>query len=284
MQETLVLSGLYRWYQKYVFRDRIPEVEKNFVNLNTFEEHYRDILVSLASSGFDGIEGFFELPGLHGSTKSLKMLLQEFNLRMPIAYVNSLLHDPKNSEKSIEAILTQVRTVIDAGMQYLDINPEPSDHEKTEKEIIWETDALRKLSKGLKDMGAVTTLHYHDEMMRQDAAELRFILENTDPDLVKLTLDFHWAYRAGVDPMELLDQYFSRIVALHLRNSMNGVWTEAFGEGEVDYKRAAKMLKQSNWRGLIVVELANEKGMTRKHSVEMNHKISRDYVIEVFGA
>jgi inosose dehydratase len=283
MQETLVLSGLYRWYQKYVFQDRIPEVEKNFVNLNLFEEHYNHIFRSLASSGFDGIEGFFELPGLHGSSPSLKTLLQEYNLRLPIAYVNCLLHDPNKSEKSIEAILTQTRNVIDAGMQYLDINPEPSDLEKTDKEIIWETDALRKLSRELKDMGALTTIHYHDEMMRHDAKELRFILESTDPDFVKLTLDIHWAYRAGIDPMELLDQYLSRIVALHLRNSVNGVWTEALGAGEVDYKRAASMLKQSNWRGLIVVELANEKGMARRHSVEMNHKISRDYVREVFG-
>src|SRR3989442_195116 len=88
-------------------------------------------------------------------------------------------------------------------------------------------------------------------------------LENTDPDLVKLTLDFHWAFRVGIDPLELLDRYSSRVASLHLRNSVNGMWTEALEDGEVDYKKAATMLNAIGWRGLIVVELANEKGRKR---------------------
>ncbi|MDA4130628.1 MAG: sugar phosphate isomerase/epimerase, partial [Thaumarchaeota archaeon] len=213
MNETLVLSGLYRWYQKYVFQDRIPEVEKSFVNLNVLEQRYREIFSSLSSSGYDGIEGFLELPLLGEKSQPLKHLLEEYDLTMPVAYANSALHDSKISEKSIETILAQAGPAIASGAKFLDINPEPSENEKSAKEISWETASINSLSRRLKDLGALITIHYHDEMMRHDAMELMYILENTDPDLVKLTLDFHWAFRAGIDPLELLDRYSSRVVA-----------------------------------------------------------------------
>ncbi|MDA4130481.1 MAG: sugar phosphate isomerase/epimerase [Thaumarchaeota archaeon] len=284
MNETLVLSGLYRWYQKFVFHDRIPEVEKSFVNLNLLEPHYREIFSSLSSSGYDGIEGFLELPMIGEKSQPLKHLLEEYDLQMPVAYANSTLHDSKISEKSIETFLALTRQAIDSGVRYLDINPEPSENEKSAKEISWETASIDTLSRKLKDLGALITIHYHDEMMRRDAMELIHILENTDPDLVKLTLDFHWAFRAGIDPLELLDRYSSRVVALHLRNSVNGVWIEALQDGDVDYKKVATMLNAVNWQGLIVVELANEKGMNKNHSIEDNHKSSREYVKKTFGA
>jgi sugar phosphate isomerase/epimerase len=283
LNETLILSGLYRWYQKYVFNDETPEIEKSFVNLNIFEEHYRDIFASLASSGYDGIEGFLEVPALRRDPRSLKTLLEQYDLTMPMVYANSLLHDQRHFEKSIESLLALARRAIDLDVEYFDVNLEPSDHKKTIKEISTETNSIVRFAKELKDLGAILTIHYHDEMMQDDARELRHILENSDPDLVKLTLDFHWAFRAGVDPIKLLDRYSSRVVALHLRNSVRGVWTEALGEGEVDYVKAADMLETINWRGLVVVELANEKGVTKNRSVEENHKISREYVKKTFG-
>lgn len=279
--QTLVLSGLYRWYQKYVFEDRIPEVETSFVNFEVFEQHYREVLGSLADSGYDGIEGFLELPAIKEG--SLGRWLKEYRLQMPIAYANSLLHDPTISEKSIGTVVALAQSAADAGLKYVDINPEPSDHEKSQSEISCEITSIVKLSRHLRDLGLTLTIHYHDEMMQSQARELHDILDNTDPELVKLTLDFHWAFRAGVDPIELLQQYTSRVAALHLRNSVNGIWTEALGDGEIDYKRVATILKAAHWSGLIIVELANESGMPSNQLVDKNHSISRNYVREIFG-
>lgn len=265
-----------------MFQDWIPQIEKSFVNLNVFEEHYRDVFASLAASGYDGIEGFLELPALRRDPKSLQSLLQEYDLRMPMVYANCLLHDPARSEKSMKNMLELARPAIEIGVRYFDINPEPSDYKKTNKEISFETSSIVRLAKELRDLGAILSIHYHDEMMQDDARELGMILENSDPDLVRLTLDFHWAFRAGIDPLGMLNKYSSRIVALHLRNSVNGIWTEALGVGEVDYPKAAAILEALNWNGLIVVELANEKGVTKNRSVEENHEISRTYVKEIF--
>jgi len=284
LEKTLVLSGLYRWYQKYVFQDRIPEIETSFVDLNKFEEHYSEIFDSLRSSGYDGVEGFLELPSIQEKPRSLRKLLEKYGMKIPIAYANSLLHDSNVSERSIQTVLAMAEKSLDAGVKILDINPEPSAYKKTIEEISFEAKSLEILSQKLKEIDLQLSVHYHDEMMRSDAKELRYILNNTDPGLVKLTLDFHWAFRAGVDPIQLLQQYGSRTVAIHLRNSVNGIWREALCDGEVDYKWTSAILRAMDWKGLIVVELANEKGVRKDNTIEENHLISRQYVRDTFGA
>src|SRR5262249_19623071 len=82
------------------------------------------------------------------------------------------------------------------------------------------------------------------------------------PDNVKLCLDAHWVYRgAGDSQVALFDVvklYISRIVELHLRQSKNGVWTEAFGDGDIDYARLVKALVAKKLRPLCVLEQAVE--------------------------
>lgn len=44
------------------------------------------------------------------------------------------------------------------------------------------------------------------------------ILENTDPELVKLELDTFWMYRGGVDPLTWMKSHGDRIVLLHQKD------------------------------------------------------------------
>ncbi len=47
---------------------------------------------------------------------------------------------------------------------------------------------------------------------------LELIMENTDPDGVKLTFDTYWATSGGVDPAQFIDKYGSRIFTTHLKD------------------------------------------------------------------
>ena len=47
---------------------------------------------------------------------------------------------------------------------------------------------------------------------------IEIIMENTDPDAVKLTFDTYWATAGGVDPAQFIDKYGDRIYATHLKD------------------------------------------------------------------
>ena len=58
----------------------------------------------------------------------------------------------------------------------------------------------------------------------------------------------------------IVEIYAERIIELHLRQSKDGVWSEVFGEGDIDYVRLANKLKQKGINPHIVLEQAIEQG------------------------
>jgi len=68
-----------------------------------------------------------------------------------------------------------------------------------------------------------------------------------------------------------------------LRNSKDGVWTEAFGEGDIDHSAMSQLLREIGFSGWLIVELAYEEKTVITRTLEENASISREYVREVFG-
>ncbi|MCK5701309.1 MAG: sugar phosphate isomerase/epimerase, partial [Cyclobacteriaceae bacterium] len=106
--------------------------------------------------------------------------------------------------------------------------------------------------------------HNHDIEMRESAREFHHMLTGTDPDYVHLCLDAHWIYRGSgnsqVALFDIVEMYADRIVELHLRQSQDGIWSEVFGEGDIDYARLIKILKNKKLKPHIVLEQAIEEG------------------------
>ncbi|MEM8895816.1 MAG: sugar phosphate isomerase/epimerase, partial [Bacteroidota bacterium] len=100
-------------------------------------------------------------------------------------------------------------------------------------------------------------------------------------------LDAHWIYRGAGNTTavlsDVLEKYIDRVVELHLRQSQIGIWTEAFGEGDIDYAAIAAKLKRRNLEPLLVLEqsVEDETAMTM-NAVEAHIK-SVKYVQELFG-
>jgi len=110
----------------------------------------------------------------------------------------------------------------------------------------------------------------------------------TDPDNVTLCLDAHWIYRgAGNSQVALFDVvklYGPRISELHLRQSSGGVWTEAFSDGDIDYRRLAKELVALGVKPHLVLEQAVEKDSPNTLGAVEAHRQGRRYAEEVFAA
>ncbi len=72
------------------------------------------------------------------------------------------------------------------------------------------------------------------------------------------------------------------MVYLHIRDQdSSGVWTEAVGEGVIDFPAIAKALKDMDYNGKAAIELAFDKPPVRP--VKEDWKQSRVYVKKVFG-
>jgi inosose dehydratase len=114
------------------------------------------------------------------------------------------------------------------------------------------------------------------------------MMVGTDPAYVTFCLDAHWIYRgAGNSEVALFDVlklYGSRITELHLRQSKNNIWTETFGEGDIDYPALAKQLLDMGVRPHLVMEQAVETGTPKTMSTVEAFKKSSQYAREVFAA
>jgi inosose dehydratase len=139
------------------------------------------------------------------------------------------------------------------------------------------------MGRALSEKGLQFRVHHHSPEMAANAREWRHILKNTDPKYVSLCPDLDWMYQGGMDPLMLLREAGTRVTEIHVRNSKNKLWIEAFGEGDLDYQKIAATLKKLRLSPLIVVELAYRDNTAVARSLEEDLRLSRAYAEKVFG-
>ncbi len=99
---------------------------------------------------------------------------------------------------------------------------------------------------------------------------------------IKLGPDLNWLVRGGVDPAWFIKTYGHQMVYMHIRDQKeDGKWTEAVGEGVIDFPAIARALKEINYKGRAAVELAFDDPPVRP--VREDWKLSREYVRKIFG-
>jgi inosose dehydratase len=113
------------------------------------------------------------------------------------------------------------------------------------------------------------------------------MMVGTDPAYVTLCLDAHWVYRgagnSAVALFDVLKLYGPRITELHLRQSKGNIWTEAFGEGDIDYPAIARYLLEIDVRPHLVLEQAVETGSPKTMSTVEAFQESSQYARRVFA-
>ena len=215
---------------------------------------------------------------------NLGELLKKNNVECPIVYSGSTLHDAAAAEKSMAIALKVADAGKRVGASVLVVNPDPKRgrEKKTDAELKLQANNLNKLGEECKKRGMRLAVHNHDPELREEAHEWRSDLAYTNPKLVGICADVHWFLRGGHDPLVMLREAGTRIVDMHLRNSKNKIWTEALGDGDVDYRAVAAFAHQIGYTGYLTVELAYEKGTEPKQTAEQNIRQSRLYTEEVF--
>jgi len=222
-------------------------------------------LDALIQSGFTGYEPSFDSPS---SVNQLQQHLKRNDIWCKSMYVNSVLHEKDKVDQNISDIVAIAKEAYKIGIRILVTNPTPiswgGPENKTDDQLIVQARSLTRLGKELNKLGIDLAYHNHDAEMREGAREFHHMLTGTDPEFVKLCLDAHWIYRGAGNSLvalfDIVELYADRIIELHLRQSKNEIWSEVFGEGDIDYIRLSKTLKEKKINPHIVLEQAIEEG------------------------
>ncbi len=189
--------------------------------------------------------------------------LKKHGISMPSIYVNSVLHEKEKVKEGIKTILAIADRVKSYGTSIIVTNPSPinwgGDELKTDDELAVQAAALNKLGAKLKLKGIKLAYHTHDMEMKAGAREFHHMLQNTDDENMGFCFDLHWVYQGSMDSAlavyDTLKIYGHRIVELHLRQSKDGIWSEALDVGsDIDYQKIAKELLKINVNPHLVIE------------------------------
>jgi sugar phosphate isomerase/epimerase len=162
------------------------------------------------------------------------------------------------------------------------VGPVPARKRKTPEQLDAQAEVLRKIIAICRANGVVLNLHNHTYEVADDLHDLKGTLSRI-PD-VKLGPDLNWLVRGGVDPVAFIRQYGKQIVFLHLRDQKaDGRWSEAMGEGAMDYAAIAQALREIGFAGDAVIELAHERDFKPTRPIRESLKISRQFVRYVLG-
>ncbi|MGD0923247.1 MAG: sugar phosphate isomerase/epimerase, partial [Terriglobia bacterium] len=153
---------------------------------------------------------------------------------------------------------------------------------KTPAQLDAQAEFVRKLRALAQGHGVVLNLHNHTYEVENNEHDLKGTLARI-PD-VKLGPDLNWLLRAGVDPVDFIKCYGKQIIFLHLRDQKaDGKWSEAMGEGDMDYVAIGRALREINFRGDAMIELAHEQGFQLTRPLRESLKMSREFVRKTLG-
>lgn len=279
--------------------DDLPDLGKE----NTFEQ----CISEMALAGFKGTEIGNKYPK---DPDILKHYLNLRNLKVASAWFSAYLTTKPFEETEsafikhrdfLHAMGAKVIVVAEQGHSIqgmLDksfFNDKP---EFTEEEWDLLTDGLEKLGDLAHEKDMEIVYHHHMGTGVQTTKEIERLMDNTDPLKVSLLFDTGHLVFSGEDPINIYKKYKGRIKHIHFKdireqvaeevkeNSdsfLNGVKKGVFtvpGDGMIDFSPIWKEIKDSGYKGWIVVEAEQDPAKANPYEYALK---TRKYIHDTTG-
>lgn len=241
------------------------------------------IFSDMAYAGLDAVETMEQPLRSAIYTKQIAEFIEKYKIGLiGTSYGAQMWDKSKHNEiyEDVDLVMTNLASV--GGRTFGTSVGEPHGRLKTEAELDAQADLLNRLVNLGNDKGIVLNLHNHTYEVANNMHDLGGTLKRI-PD-IKLGPDLNWLLRADVDPVEFLKEYQKNICFLHLRDQFkNGKWCEALGEGDVDFVEIGKTLKDIQFDGDVVIELAFENDFEPTRPLKETLKMSREYLKKTTG-
>jgi len=266
-----IVVGAHPW----VYAATLPDYDVSPVLSRIFSD--------ISYAGFDGVETMHQPLRSSVYIKQIGELIDQFRIKLiGTSFGADMWDKDKYNEihEDVDLIFTNMASV--GGRTFGVSVGEPAGREKTEAEFDNQADLLKKLITLGEKKGIVLNLHNHTYEVSNNMFDLRGTLKRI-PD-IKLGPDLNWLLRAGVNPVDFLREFRKQIVFLHLRDQLSdGKWPESLGEGNVDFREIAGVLKEIGFEGDAIIELAHENGFVPARPLKESLKMSRDYLKQTMG-
>ncbi|HUS02974.1 MAG TPA: sugar phosphate isomerase/epimerase [Chitinophagaceae bacterium] len=125
----------------------------------------------------------------------------------------------------------------------------------TVEDVKQSIDTLNKASAAAKKAGIIMAYHNHDKEFDTLDGKVIYdrLLEETDPDTLKMELDLCWVTKAGVDPVSLFKKHPGRFPLWHVKDlDKEKKGPAPVGTGIVDFKRIFANAKVSGMKHFFV--------------------------------
>ncbi len=240
------------------------------------------IFAELKYAGMDGVELMHNVLRKPETVKQIAELSKEHQLPVIGTSFSGNMWDRSRHQAVLQDARLVIKNLAGLNGKTFGITVGRSPAKKTEKQLDDQAEILRKVIAFAEENAIEPNLHNHTYEVQDDLHDLKGTLQRI-PD-AKLGPDLNWLLRGGVDPVWFIREYGQQIVFLHLRDQhKNGRWSEALGEGDMDYSAIARALKDVNFKGTAVIELAHEANFKKTRPLKESWKISRQYVRNVLG-
>jgi len=240
------------------------------------------IFADMSHAGLDGIELMHTALRPDGAVEHLRELSETHSLPVIGTSFGGAMWDRGQHKAIAEDAELVVPRLARVGGRTLGTSVGAAPARKTRDQLDAQADLLRELIALCDAHGVVLNLHNHTYEVKDNLHDLRGTLERIPG--IQLGPDLNWLVRGGVDPVEFIRRHGEQIVFLHLRDQKaDGTWSEAMGEGDMDYVAIGHVLREIDFAGDAVIELAHEARFERTRPLRESLRLSREFVRQTLG-
>ncbi|HEY2806599.1 MAG TPA: sugar phosphate isomerase/epimerase [Gemmatimonadales bacterium] len=200
-------------------------------------------LARVAQIGYTEVEfaGYFD-----HTPQQIRDMLRRHHLTSPSAHV------------PIENVTNGWQATIDAakiiGHEYITVAWTPEELRRTLDGWRRIADMYNRAAREAKAAGLEFAYHNHSYEFEPMEGKLPYdvLIDNTDPDLVKLEIDLFWMTRGGQDPLAYFARYPGRIPMVHVKDMTTDKRMVDVGAGSIDWRRIFAQRAQAGIRHYFV--------------------------------
>lgn len=210
---------------------------------NQIDESLEKTLEKVAEIGYSWIEAFgYENGKILGKTPvEFKKLVNDLGMTMPSIHSVTEVSSGTGKSAILDAMKVTIEDAKTAGAKYLVYAYLEEEERDSLDDYKRHADLFNSFGELCNDAGLQFAYHNHDfEFMNFDGVKpYDYLLENTDPDLVKMELDLYWIKKAGEDPVEYFKKHPGRFELWHVKDMEPGEekYFAEVGHGVIDFKR-----------------------------------------------
>lgn len=226
-------------------------------------------LKQLAKIGYKELESARSEKGLYYGLqpKEIKKITEDLGMTLRSGHVGI----DKDWDQTVAA-------AAETGQDYLICSSLPSNGQ-TVSNYKHVADTFSKAAEDCKKAGIIFGYHNHEYEFEKEDGQVLYdvLLDETDPEMVKMELDLGWVILTGNDPVTYFEKYPGRFPLWHLKD-MDRTKRESteFGKGAIDIKRMLQNAEKSGMKYFFVEqeEYAGAAMDSVKHNYQYLQKLS----------